>query len=112
MNSTVKTIIFWVVILFAAVALWQVVKNANSGPKVQEINLSQFMTEVDQGTIKEINVTGMEVKGKKADGSIFHTTAPTNYFTPEMIKSLKDKGVSASFQDVSGSSWGWVCGTW
>ncbi len=108
MNSTVKTIIFWVVILFAAVALWQVVKNANSAQKVQEINISQFMAEVDQGTIKEINVTGMEVKGKKADGSAFHTTAPTTYFTSEMIKALKDKGVSAGFQDVSGSSWGWL----
>ena len=109
MNSTVKTIIFWVVILFAAVALWQVVKNANSGQKVQEINITQFMTEVDQGSIKEINVTGMEVKGKKADGSLFHTTASsTNYFTPEMIKALRDKGVSASFQDVTSSSWGWV----
>jgi cell division protease FtsH len=74
-NSTVKTIIFWVVILFAAVALWQVVKNANSGQKVQEINITQFMAEVDHGTIKEINVTGMEVKGKKTDGSLFHTTA-------------------------------------
>ena len=109
MNSTVKTIIFWVVILFAAVALWQVVKNANSGQKVQEINITQFMTEVDQGTIKEINVTGMEVKGKKTDGSLFHTTASsTTYFTPEMIKALRDKGVQASFQDVTSSSWGWV----
>ncbi len=109
MNSTVKTIIFWVVILFAAVALWQVVKNANSGQKVQEINITQFMTEVDQGSIKEINVTGMEVKGKKTDGSLFHTTASsTTYFTPEMIKALRDKGVQASFQDVTSSSWGWV----
>ncbi|PYV65987.1 MAG: cell division protein FtsH, partial [Acidobacteria bacterium] len=108
MNSTVKTIIFWVVILFAAVALWQVVKNANSAQKVQEVNLSQFMADVDQGAVKEINVTGMEVKGKKADGTPFHTTAPTNYFTPEMIKALRDKNVSASFQDVSGSSWGWL----
>jgi cell division protease FtsH len=108
-NSTVKTIIFWVVILFAAVALWQVVKNANSGQKVQEINITQFMTEVDQGSIKEINVTGMEVKGKKTDGSLFHTTASsTTYFTPEMIKALRDKGVQASFQDVTSSSWGWV----
>jgi cell division protease FtsH len=108
-NSTVKTIIFWVVILFAAVALWQVVKNANSGQKVQEINITQFMAEVDHGTIKEINVTGMEVKGKKTDGSLFHTTASsTTYFTPEMIKALGDKGVQASFQDITSSSWGWV----
>ena len=76
MNSTVKTIIFWVVILISAVALWQVVKTANSGQKVQEINFSRFMAEVDQGTVKDVTITGQEVKGKLADGSLFHTDCP------------------------------------
>src|SRR5439155_1255562 len=87
-NSTVKTIIFWVVILVSAVLLWQVVKNANSGQKVQEINFSQFMADVDQGAVKDVTLTGMEVTGKKADESQFHTTAPANY--PEMIKNWQD----------------------
>src|SRR3989440_3541752 len=64
------------------------------------------MSEVDQGTVKDVTITGQEVKGKLADGSAFHLTAPANY--PDMIKKLQDKGVSASFQDVSGSSWGWL----
>jgi cell division protease FtsH len=105
-NSTVKTIIFWVVILISAVALWQVVKTANSGQKVQEINFSRFMSEVDQGTVKDVTITGQEVKGKLADGSLFHLTAPANY--PEMIKKLQDKNVSITVQDVGNSSWGWL----
>jgi cell division protease FtsH len=105
-NSTVKTVIFWVVILLAAVALWQVVKNANSGQKVQEINFSRFMTEVDQGTVKDVTLTGMEAKGKLGDGSQFHTTVPANY--PDMIKKLQDKAVSITVQDVGNSSWGWL----
>jgi len=105
-NSTVKTIIFWVVILISAVALWQVVKTANSGQKVQEINFSRFMSEVDQGTVKDVTLTGMEVKGKLADGSMFHSTVPANY--PDMIKKLQDKGVSITVQDVGNSSWGWL----
>ncbi len=106
MNSTVKTVIFWVVILVSAVLLWQVVKNANSGQKVQEPNFSQFMADVDQGAVKEVTLTGMEITGKKADGSQFHTTTPANY--PEMIKKLQDKGVSITVKDVSNSSWGWL----
>jgi len=105
-NSTVKTVIFWVVILLAAIVLWQVVKNANSGQKVQEINFSRFMTEVDQGTVKDVTLTGMEAKGKLGDGSQFHTTVPANY--PDMIKKLQDKGVSITVQDVGNSSWGWL----
>jgi cell division protease FtsH len=105
-NSTVKTIIFWVVILISAVALWQVVKTANSGQKVQEINFSRFMAEVDQGTVKDVTLTGMEVKGKLADGSQFHSTVPANY--PDMIKELQQKNVSITVQDVGNSSWGWL----
>jgi cell division protease FtsH len=105
-NSTVKTIIFWVVILISAVALWQVVKTANSGQKVQEINFSRFMSEVEQGTVKDVTITGMEVKGKLADGSMFHSTVPSNY--PDMIKELEQKNVSITVQDVGNSSWGWL----
>jgi cell division protease FtsH len=105
-NSTVKTIIFWVVILISAVALWQVVKTANSGQKVQDINFSRFMQEVDQGSVKEVTITGMEVKGKLSDGSAFHSTVPSNY--PDMIKELQQKNVSITVQDVGNSSWGWL----
>jgi cell division protease FtsH len=104
MNS--KTITFWVVILISAAALWQVVKTANSGQKVQEINFSRFMSEVDQGAVKDVTLTGMEVKGKLADGSQFHTTVPANY--PDMIKELQQKNVSITVQDVGNSSWGWL----
>jgi len=105
-NSTVKTIIFWVVIAVSAVALWQVVKNANSGQKVKEINFSQFMADVDQSAVKDVTLTGMEVTGKTNDGSSFHTTAPANY--PDMIKKLQDKGVSITVHDVNSGSWGWL----
>jgi cell division protease FtsH len=105
-NSTVKTIIFWVVIAISAVALWQVVKTANSGQKVKEINFSQFMAEVEQGNVKDVTLTGMEVTGKTGDGSGFHTTAPANY--PDMIKKLQDKNVSITVRDVNSGSWSWL----
>jgi cell division protease FtsH len=105
-NSTVKTIIFWVVIAISAVALWQVVKTANSGQKVKEINFSQFMADVDQGNVKDVTLTGMEVTGKTGDGSGFHTTAPANY--PDMIKKLQDKNVSITVRDVNSGSWSWL----
>jgi cell division protease FtsH len=86
--------------------LWQVVKNANSGQKVKEINFSQFMADVDQSAVKDVTLTGMEVTGKTNDGSSFHTTAPANY--PDMIKKLQDKGVSITVHDVNSGSWGWL----
>ena len=65
MNSTVKTVVFWVVILLSAFMLWQfVVKAGSTGQKEKEVNFSQFMTGVDQGNVKEVTITGMEVRGK------------------------------------------------
>ena len=104
MNSTVKTVVFWLVIVLSAFLLWQVVKQSSSGPKEQELTFSQFLADVDQGNVKEVTITGMEVQGKfQNESSTFHTTAPANY--PDMIKLLRDKGVSMKFRDMNSGSW-------
>ncbi len=111
MNSTVKTVLFWLLIGVSALLLWEVVKGARDGPKDKEPPFSQFMADVDQGLVREVTVDGMQIKGKYKDGSAFHTTAPANY--PDMIKSLRDKNVSMSFRDVnSGSLPLQLLGTW
>ena len=76
MNSTVKTVLFWLLIGISALLLWEVVKGARDGQKDAELNVTQFMGDVDQGNIRELMVNGMEVRGKHKDGSAFHTTAP------------------------------------
>ena len=104
MNSTVKTVVFWLVIVLSAFLLWQVVKAGNSGQKEKEINFSQFMSDVDQGNVKEVTVSGMDVRGKyRNDNSGFHATVPANY--PDMIKTLRDKGVNINIHDISNGSW-------
>jgi len=103
-NSTVKTVVFWLVIVVSAFLLWTVVKQGSSGQKDKEVNFSQFMSDVDQGSVNEVTVIGMEVRGKyKTDGSLFHTTVPGNY--PDMIKTLRDKGVTITIKDISNGSW-------
>ena len=101
MNSTVKTVVFWLVILLSALLLWQVVKTGQSGQKDKEINFSELrLTDVDDGNVKDVTINGQEVKGKyKNDNSGFHTTAPANY--PDMIKTMRDKGVSINIRDMT-----------
>ncbi len=113
MNSTVKTVLFWLLIGVSALLLWEVVKSARDGQKDKEVNVTQFMSDVDQNNVREITVNGMEVRGKYRDGNAFHTTAPSNYFTPEMLKSLQGKGVNIVFRDInSGSLPLQLLGTW
>jgi len=105
-NSTLKTVLFWAVILGSALVLWQVVKNANSGQKVVELSSAQFLTEVDQGNVKEVTINGMEATGKEANGQSFHTSVPTNY--PDMYKEFREKGVNFQVKDVTSGSWTWL----
>jgi len=112
-NSTVKTVLFWLLIGISALLLWEVVKGARDGQKDKEVNVTQFMSDVDQNNVREITVNGMEVRGKYRDSSSFHTTAPGNYFTPEMLKNLQGKGVLITFRDInSGSLPLQLLGTW
>jgi cell division protease FtsH len=103
-NSTVKQVVFWLVILLSGILLWSVVKNNNTGVKEREINFSQFLSEVDQGKIKDVTVYGPEVRGDYlSEKASFHTTVPPNY--TDMYKSLRDKGVNITVKDVSGGGW-------
>jgi cell division protease FtsH len=112
-NSTVKTVLFWLLIGVSALLLWEVVKSARDGQKDKEVNATQFMSDVDQNNVREITVNGMEVRGKYKDSNAFHTTMPANYFTPEMLKTLHDKGVQYQFRDRdSGSLPLQLLGTW
>jgi cell division protease FtsH len=111
-SSTVKTIVFWLVIVLSAVLLWQVMKTGSAGQKDKEVNFSQFLTDVDQGNVKEVTITAQEVRGKyRNDNSSFHTTTPANY--PDMIQMLRDKGVSMNIRDITSGSWPLqLLGTW
>jgi cell division protease FtsH len=111
-NSTVKTVVFWLVIVLSAFLLWQVMKAGSAGQKDKEVNFSQFLADIDQGNVKEVTITGMEVRGKyRNDNSPFHTTAPVNY--PDIYKMLRDKGVTMNIRDMSSGSWPLqLLGTW
>jgi cell division protease FtsH len=110
-NSTVKTVIFWLVIVISAFLLWQVVRSGSSAQKEKPINFSQFLSDVDQGNVSEVTINAQEVRGKFKDQSGFTTTAPANY--PDMIKSLRDKGVNINIRDVTNGSWPLqLLGTW
>ncbi len=104
MNSTVKTVLFWLLIGISALLLYTVVRGAQNSQKDKEPNVTQFMADVDQNTVRELTVNGMEVRGKYRDGSAFHTILESNYFTPEVLKDLKAKGVNVNFRDANSSS--------
>ena len=107
MNSTIKTVLFWAVIVVSAFLLWQVLKTGSNAQKEKEIGFSEFLTEVDQGNVHDATFIGQELKGKFKNDTTFHTIVPANY--PDMYKKLTDKGVPYSFKDISNGTWpSWI----
>jgi cell division protease FtsH len=107
-NSTVKTILFWVVIVLSGVLLWHVVRVGSSAKPVQEVSFSEFMNAVNQGNVANITLRGTDVKGTYSNNKEqFHTTVPSNY--PDMIKQMQDKGVQITVEDANSGNWAaWI----
>ncbi|HZB89228.1 MAG TPA: ATP-dependent zinc metalloprotease FtsH, partial [Terracidiphilus sp.] len=105
MNSTVKSILFWVFILACLVLLWQIVQKSTNNGKDQEISFSTFMDDARQGQVQDVTITNSTVTGhfrnNKDNG--FHTTVPANY--PDMYKTLQDNKVSITVKDTQGNAW-------
>src|SRR3954452_14329232 len=102
MSSNVKTAVFWVVIICAVVLVYMAVKTGR-GPTPQELSVSDFVAQVQDGKIKEAKITGTDVQGTVIDGRSFHTVIPPNY--PEIYKVMQEKGVKYSWKDSTGSGW-------
>jgi cell division protease FtsH len=102
MSSNVKTAVFWVVIICAVVLVYMAVKTGR-GPAPQELSVSDFVTQVQDGKIKEAKITGTDVQGTYTDQRSFHTVIPPNY--PEIYKVMQEKGVKYSWKDSTGSGW-------
>ena len=103
MNSTAKTVLFWVLVFASIGVLYTVVQNGKNAQREKEVSFSQFMTDANQGKVAEVTVNGMEVRGKYTNKDAFHTTAPDKY--PEMYKQLEDKGVNVNVKDLAAGSW-------
>ena len=105
MNSTVKSILFWVFILACLVLLWQIVQKSTSNGKEQEISFSTFMDDARQGQVQDVTITNSTVTGhfRNSKDNAFHTTVPANY--PDMFKTLQDNKVSITVKDTQGNAW-------
>jgi len=110
MNSTVKTLVFWLVIVLSAFLLWQVVR---AGPEtnLREISYSDFVARVESGSVATVKISRSEIIVDSRDGTRFRVVPPPGQ--DGMLRSLQDKKVEIWFRDTPTGSWPvQVLGTW
>ncbi len=80
-NSSVKTIMFWVFILICLMLLWGVVERGANMGKEPEFSYSDLFDKVQNNLVLDATIQGDELHGhlKASPKDQFHTTLPTNY---------------------------------
>ncbi|MDX1698423.1 MAG: ATP-dependent metallopeptidase FtsH/Yme1/Tma family protein, partial [Thiohalobacterales bacterium] len=92
MNDLAKNLILWVVIAIVLMSVFN-----NFGPTrtgSQTITYSEFITEVQTGLVKRVDIEGHSVEGLRADGSRFQTQTPPD--DPKMVDDLLSNNVAVN----------------
>jgi len=106
-NSAVKNIIFWVLMVVLTLLVWAVVRQS-SADKPLDLTFSEFVNDVNSDSVAEVTMVGTDVSGTlRKNNAKFKTTIPSNY--PDLYKSLTEKNVKVTIKDnSSGSVISWV----
>ena len=101
MNSSVKTIMFWVIIVICLVFLWSVFQKSAGGSKDVEIPYSDLFDKVQTNQVADAAIQGNELRGhlKSSLKDQFHTTIPANY--EDLEKALLASKVNFSIKEQS-----------
>jgi len=90
-----KNLAMWAIIVVLTIGLYNMFKNPQNvrSAKQDKIIFSEFLKEVDNGRVVEVQIQGNNIKGVMANGENF-TTYSANY--PNLVEKLSESGVSIS----------------
>jgi len=91
MNSNFRNFALWVIIAVSLIALYQLFQNPGPRTATQEIPFSQFRTEVDDGRVGDVVISGQQISGRFTNGGSFQTYAPPD---TAFVDQLYEKGVN------------------
>jgi cell division protease FtsH len=111
LNSTLKSLLFWMVLVVVGVLIWNF---SNFPSKDEQISFSTFLQHVHNGDVESVVITGNEVTGKlknKPTGAdSFSTLAPSSY--ERLANLLEEKGVQISAKKEATSPWASLLYAW
>jgi len=108
-NSTVRTILFWLLMILLAVVLWRMASGTSQSVKEEDSNYTNFLANLDQGKVKEVTIllspNSAELKGEYREGGKFRNVTIANTAIPDITKTLQEKGVRYNYAEVKNADW-------
>ena len=109
MNSTVRTILFWLLMILLAVVLWKMA--STGGPATTRTSpatrtSSPRCRAATSRTSRSISRrTAPRLQGEYRDGSKFRGVTIANTAIPDVTKALQDKHVLFNYKEVKDANW-------
>jgi cell division protease FtsH len=115
LNSTLKSLLFWIALVVLGVLIWQFT-NTFQRPD-DEMPFSKFLEAVNSGDISAVVLQGNEITGTRngatGNGSIkFRTYAPTQGLYDGLVNKLDEKKVQVNVKPEAASPWASLLITW
>jgi len=106
-NGTLRTVMLWLSLLVVIFLAWHF---AQIQKKETPTKFSEFMQQVEAGQVKDVTITGNEIKGHNASGDAFRTFAPQGY--DKLVDTLLAKKVPVSYQPDQTPTWANMLISW
>ena len=97
MNNFGKNLALWIIIALLLVALFNLFQSSSShGPQTQ-IAYSEFLNDVNRGSVSDVTIQGPTLNGHYTDGRAFSTYTPND---PALVGHLTEKNVRITAQPI------------
>ncbi|MGE0393404.1 MAG: ATP-dependent zinc metalloprotease FtsH [Vicinamibacterales bacterium] len=108
MNSTLRSLVFWMVLVLAGAVVWNFSTRFQTTHK--SVDFSVFMSQVDSGQVSKATISGNEITYATKGEENFRTYAPGQY--EGLANKLIDHGVVLSAREPTSSPWAPLLYSW
>jgi len=108
-NSTVKTILFWMAMILLAVLLWKMASQGGQTARESTPSYTDFQAQVEKGNVSDATIllssVSAEVDGEfREPKTKFRVTVPNGTLN-DLTKELASKNVDVNIKTVSDNTW-------
>ncbi len=104
MNSTVRQIVFWIVILGGAFLLYQLF-SGKSGVKEKQLSYTELYDKITAGKVKKAVIKDHSIRGDLDSNESFTTELSNEEVQSKIADAMREKGVEVTFDPESSSQW-------
>jgi cell division protease FtsH len=108
-NSTVRTILFWLLMILLAVVLWRMASTGGQSAHDDEPNYTNFLAKVQGNSVKDVTIylspNSAELQGEYREGGKFRGVTVANTAIPDITKALQDHNVLYNYKEVKNADW-------